>query len=393
MVKLSRTLHNNKKMKKIRIILILPVTFFVLNANAQNFKGHLKLLNNLFIPHPDTLVWFNDQTIDNRLEFRWQAFDFLRLEAQARNRFIYGDFVEFISDYASFLDDNSSYLDLSFIWADERSFVGHTEFDRLFAQFSYHDIELTIGRQRVNWGIDLVWNPNDIFNTFSYLDIEYPERRGTDAITLKYYTGTLAFAELVFSPGRSADSSTYGVRYRTNILSTDAQIIAARMPTHYVIGGGFTSGLGQFAVRSEFSIFFKDNNNYSNGVLATLSADRSFGDGSFMQFGLLYNSFGSKNVREPLSLLQPRVQSPMMLSQGKVNLFVGFNTTIRTLFTPSISILANPSDGSAAIIPGIGYSASDNLTLALNGMLLTGNTNDEYPNFGQLAYFKVQWNF
>ncbi|NLH52329.1 MAG: hypothetical protein GX459_05735 [Bacteroidales bacterium] len=72
---------------------------------------------------------------------------------------------------------------------------------------------------------------------------------------------------------------------------------------------------------------------------------------------------------------------------------MGANTTIATLFAPSIAVLGNPSDGSAVVIPGLSYSASDNLTLALTAMLLTGNHTDEYPNIGQLAYFKVQWNF
>lgn len=83
----------------------------------------------------------------------------------------------------------------------------------------------------------------------------------------------------------------------------------------------------------------------------------------------------------------------MMLSRGKVNLFVGVNSTVASLFTPSLSILVNPIDGSAAVIPSIGYSASDNLMLSLTAMLFTGRQANEYPNVGQLVYFKVQWNF
>jgi len=66
---------------------------------------------------------------------------------------------------------------------------------------------------------------------------------------------------------------------------------------------------------------------------------------------------------------------------------------VATLFTPSLAILANPADWSAAVIPSVGYSTSNNLTLALTAMLFTGRHTDEYPNIGQLAYFKVQWNF
>ena len=42
-------------------------------------------------------------------------------------------------------------------------------------------------RQRINWGQTLVWNPNDIFNAYSYFDFDYIERPGSDAIRLQYY--------------------------------------------------------------------------------------------------------------------------------------------------------------------------------------------------------------
>jgi len=362
-------------------------------AGAQEFKGQLKLLNNLFVPYPDTLMWFTDQTLENRLEFKWDATDWLRFDVQARNRFIYGDFVENIPNYSSLIGSSNGLVNLSFLWAEGRSFVGHTEFDRLFARVSYSRFELTLGRQRVNWGIDLVWNPNDIFNTFSYLNLEYPERPGTDAVTLKAYTGQLSYIEAVYQPHKTDDSSAYGVRYRANIARTDFQFLVARMAGFYMLGGGLSSELGQFAIRSEVSYFHAIRSSEKSGLVATLSADRSFGSNSFVQLGALYNSFGSKGSHEPISLIEPQAQSPMMLSRGKVNLFVGVNSTVATLFTPSLAILANPTDWSAAVIPSLGYSASDNLTLALTAMLFAGNRTDEYPSIGQLAYFKVQWNF
>ncbi len=360
---------------------------------AQDFKGHVKLLNNLFVPYPDTLIWFSDQTIENRLEFKWSRYDKIKVEAHARNRFIYGDFVENIPRYAQLIDGNQGLINLSFLWADGHSFVGFTELDRLNAMLSIGQVELTLGRQRINWGMDLVWNPNDIFNTFSYLNLEYPERPGTDAVNLKVYTGSLSFIEAVYKPQKHTDSSAYGVRYRSNMAATDYQLIVARMPGHYVMGGGFTSELGLFAIRSEFSYFLREKSTNESGLVATLSADRSISNSGFIQLGILYNSFGSSKSFEPISLIEPRVQNPMMLSRGKVNLFASASTTIRTLFTPSLAILANPADGSAVVIPALSYSASNNLTLALTTILFTGSRAAEYQNTGQLMYFKVQWNF
>ncbi|MDK2909809.1 MAG: hypothetical protein PWR20_1376 [Bacteroidales bacterium] len=380
-------------MKKVLQVALFSVVVLCVKVDAQEFKGHLKWINNLFVPHPDTLVWFSDQTLENRLELKWDVVPWLRLVAQARNRFIYGDFVENIPNYASLISGTNEFVDLSFLWAEGRSFIGHTEFDRLFAQVNVSRFELTLGRQRVNWGIDLVWNPNDLFNTFSYLNLEYPECPGTDAVSMKIYTSSLSYVEAVYQPQKTADSSAYGIRYRGNFTHSDFQALAARMAGYDVLGGGLSSELGQFAIRSEVSYFRAHKSNEKSGWVATLSADRSLGSNSFVQFGVLFNAFGSSDIYEPFSLIEPQAQNPMMLSRGKINLFVGANTTMATLFTPSIALLGNPSDGSAVVIPGLSYSASDNLTLALTAMLLTGDRTDEYPNIGQLAYLKVQWNF
>ncbi|MCG8318265.1 MAG: hypothetical protein MI921_02070 [Cytophagales bacterium] len=45
-----------------------------------------------------------------------------------------------------------------------------------------------IGKHRINWGKSYVWNPNDVFNAYSFFDFDYEERRGTDALLIKYTT-------------------------------------------------------------------------------------------------------------------------------------------------------------------------------------------------------------
>ncbi len=377
--------------KRIGIFLVL---FVVASIGAgQDFKGHVKHLNTLFVPNPDTSIWFLDQTLENRLEFRWQKYLWMQFEAHARTRFIYGDFVENIPNYSRMLDRDQGFFDLSMLWADRHSFVGCTEFDRLWIQFRLKHGDITMGRQRINWGMDLTWNPNDIFNTFSYLNMEYPARPGTDAVNLKIYTGSLSFIEAVFQPKRDMDSSTYGVRWKAALGSTEYQWIVANMPTHYIVGGGFSGEIWQFAVRSEFSYFHSHSSGNKNGLVTTLSFDRSFASTGFVQFGMLYNSLGSNKVEQSFSFIEPQVLSPTRLSKGKFNLMAGVNGTIRTLYTPSFVVLANPIDGSAVLIPALSFAASDNLALAITSMLLIGKRQTEYPNIGQLIYGKIQWDF
>ena len=54
--------------------------------------------------------------------------------------------------------------------------------------YDYRDnkINFRIGRQRINWGTTTIWNPNDIFNAYNFLDFDYEERPGMDGGKFQY---------------------------------------------------------------------------------------------------------------------------------------------------------------------------------------------------------------
>lgn len=386
-------------MMKKTVFLPIALTAVLQYSYAQNiskweFKGHIKSLQNLYVPYPDTSYWFSDNTLDNRLQLTYYPSNWLKFDVQARNRFIYGDFVKMIPNYAEQIDTDNSFFDLSFLWSNGNSYILHTIIDRLNATVNYGNWQIVAGRQRINWGIDLVWNPNDIFNTFSYFDLEYPERPGTDALSVKYFSGITSFAEAVYQPAKTWDSTSLGIVYRFNIYEADVQFIAGKMRSLLTAGFGFTKSVGGAAIRSEVS-YFKSyiNKNTPEGIVGTLSSDYSFGDNWYVQAGILYNSFGKKNNQGNLNLFDTQVQSPMTLSRGKFNVMAGITGQFGPLVTPGLSAIANPTDGSIALIPTISVSATDNINVSLNAILLTGKSTDEYANFGQFVYLKGEWNF
>ena len=63
--------------------------------------------------------------------------------------------------------------------------------------------ELTLGRQRINWGVNLAFNPNDLFNAYSLIDFDYQERPGSDAIRFQYFTNELSSFETAVQFGKS----------------------------------------------------------------------------------------------------------------------------------------------------------------------------------------------
>ncbi|MCK7542259.1 MAG: hypothetical protein MZV63_70990 [Marinilabiliales bacterium] len=69
------------------------------------------------------------------------------------------------------------------------SHVLNTFIDRASVDFTAGTLQVSAGRQRINWSQALVWNPNDIFNTYSSFDFDYMERPGSDAVRVDLLTG------------------------------------------------------------------------------------------------------------------------------------------------------------------------------------------------------------
>jgi hypothetical protein len=384
-----------KKIILLTISLFIGINLYAQDSPKYEFKGYVKDLQNVFIPNPDTSVWFSDNTLDNRLQLTYYPFQWLKFDVQSRNRFIYGDFVEMIPNYGKYIDKDMGYFDLSFLWGNGNSYIAHTAFDRLNATINIKSWQITLGRQRINWGMDLAWNPNDIFNTYSYFDLEYPERPGTDAVSVKYYSGIASFAEGVYQLAETWDSTSLGFLYRFNTHEFDIQALVGKMRSNLVAGVGWSGNVGNAALRGEVSYFnpYTDKDVQDNGVIASLSADYSFADSWYVQVGGLYNSFGKTKNQGSIDLLAPTSPNPKMLSKGRYNIFTSLSGKFGPLVTPTLSAIANPSDGSLILIPSISISAADNINVALTGMILTGESETEYQNIGQLVYLKFEWNF
>ncbi len=67
-------------------------------------------------------------------------------------------------------------VDMSWNIVEKQSFLLNTTIDRLWFDLHFNKFQVTVGRQRINWGQTFVWNPNDIFNAYSFFDFDYVER-------------------------------------------------------------------------------------------------------------------------------------------------------------------------------------------------------------------------
>src|SRR6185312_7762164 len=149
---------------------------FLTNATAQNdsvktakqkkvtLKGYIKYLHEVsFVDNADDLLTNN--LLHNRINFRYEPSSHFNVRVEVRNRLFYGELVKYTPDFASSLANTNEWVDLSKTWIAQRSLVLHSTIDRACAEYSEGKWDITVGRQRINWGINTVWTPSDIFNT------------------------------------------------------------------------------------------------------------------------------------------------------------------------------------------------------------------------------------
>jgi len=376
--------------------MLLPFKAFMQESKVS-LNGYVKELYMFYSPEftlPGTEVdylWSN--IIHNRLNFKWYATAKLTAVAEMRNRLMFGNLIKDFPSYKATVDVDNGLMDLSWISAQGDSWFVHSIIDRAYLDYSSGKWQVKVGRQRVNWGVNLVWNPNDIFNTFSYFDFDYEERPGTDAVRVQYYTGVTSSAELVYKPGRDIERSALAGMYRFSKWDYDFQFLGGQAGSDWVLGAGWSGDIRGAGFRGELTHFEPRNSSSSQATVASVSADYTFSNSWYIHTSVLYNSAGKTGKAGGMNVLFNPELSAKQLSVARYSLFGQVSKPITPLFSGSFSGIVNPLDGSFYVGPAFTYSLLNNLELMLTGQLFFGDAGTEFGDIGRLAFGRLKWSF
>lgn len=378
------------------LLIIIPLQAFVQESKVS-LNGYVKELYMFYspeIPIPGTdLDYLATNIIHNRLNFKWYTSKKFTTVIEMRNRLMFGNLVTKFPDYQSTVDVDNGLMDLSWISAQSTSWFVHSMIDRAYLDYSSGKWQVRLGRQRVNWGVNLVWNPNDIFNTFSYFDFDYEERPGTDAIRVQYYTGTTSSAELVYKPGRDNAHTSLAGMYRFAKWDYDFQFIGGQAGNDWVFGGGWSGDIRGAGFRGELTHFEPRNDLSTRATVASASADYTFSSSWYIHTSLLYSSNGKTGKAGGMNVLFNPDMSAKQLSFARYSLFCQVSKPITPLLSGSFSGIVNPSDGSFYVGPAFTYSLLNNLELMLTSQLFFGDSGTEFGDIGQIAFGRLKWSF
>ncbi len=165
--------------------------------------------------------------------------------------------------------------------------------DRLYAEYSYEKWEVRLGRQRINWGIGTVWNPNDIFNAFAFTDFDYEERPGSDALRVRYFSGFASSIEVAVKAFDRWEEAVAAGLWKFNFREFDFQVLAGYARQDLVAGAGWAGNLGNAGIKGEFSYFSPLKEEGQSAFALTVAMDYSTAKNLYLQAGYLYNSLGA----------------------------------------------------------------------------------------------------
>lgn len=234
--------------------------------------------------------FMNENLLHNRLNFKAYISNGITFTGELRNRLFTGDFVRMGSYYSDIIGYDRGFADMSWNLISENSFLFNSTLDRLNVDFTFNKFQITAGRQRINWGQTFVWNPNDIFNAYSFFDFDYVERPGSDAVRLQYFTSSSSAAEIAVKADNNHNITAAGL-YRFSLWGYDIQFLAGFVNGQdIVVGTGWSGAIGGLSFRGEVSWFdqYEDFPGDESTVLATTGFEKIFKNNSMAQVQIMY---------------------------------------------------------------------------------------------------------
>lgn len=337
-----------------------------------------------------------DNFFHNRLNFRYYANNKITAGVDFRNRFFYGEALEMNPFFADAIDYDPGLVDLSFNLYESKSFLLNSTIDRAWLDYMDDKWNIRLGRQRINWGLNLAWNPNDIFNAFNFTDFDYEERPGSDAVKVQRFLKGMNNLELVYKFTGNIDDDVVALKYGFNKWRYDFQVFGAKAEKDAVLGLGWAGSIKNIGFKGEATYFQPYQQLIeTDGVLsAAVSFDYTFKKGIYVNFGSLYNSSGSDS---PSALLNGQVfatgiaaksLSPSQLSyMGQVsgNFTPLFTWSTATIYLQGVNVLF--------LMPSLSYSISNAWDVNLLGQVYLGEQQKVFRNLGSAVFLRLKWSF
>ncbi len=384
-------------------------------ALDYDLRGYVKEYPALMQPAAGDDEWL--AVTRGRLKLRWFASESLTLVADYEAKLSFGSMLGEPAYVAikSAQTAHRELLDLTGVIADRGNLFATHALDRAYAQWYSPRFVVTLGRQRIAWGVSNYFSPLDKFAPFAPSEIDKEERVGIDAAKVSLPWGTVSNVEAIYSPRKGWNDPRIGGRMRSSMGDWDISAIAGRFDGANVAGASTSGAIEGAGVTGEVL--------YTRGGLVRagypsppctttvcpfgrwLGRPRQTGDFLRATVGAEYGfawqnlTVGGEYYFDGSGTTDKYAYDWLGLAGGQ-RISVGMHYvagSVRVLVTPLLTVvgatIANLNDGSRLIQPLAEYSVTASLLLKAGAQLFTGGAASEFGSASDMYYGIVAWYF
>lgn len=363
------------------------------SSDILNLRGYIKELGGLQFDRnfSDPAV---SNIIHNRLNFRLDASNNISFSLEGRNRLIYNEMLRDYPGVSDLFAHDDGLVDMSAVWMTDGSWIGYSEIDRLYMDWRMESWQVRAGRQRINWGVNLVSNPNDLFNTYSFFDFDYQERPGADAVRVQYFIDHMSRLQLAVSPSKDKKEMVAAAMLNFNWMNNDWQALAGYFKDRMAAGVGWAASIGGAGFKGEATWFYdimKSEGRKRGNIVAATGLDYMFSNGTFAVVEFLYNGGYGRSQADIFMITEPLRADNIMFSKYAATLSA--QHSFSPLLQGGMSIMALPDIEATFMMPSLTLSLLRNFDMEFFGQVFMGGSGTLFEEAGSAVYLSLQYSF
>lgn len=386
-----------KYAKQFLSISFLLASTFVFSQEKNSFKdnyssrGYLKYMQTLaFNAEGEMAV---DNLIHNRLNFAYETESGHKFVTEIRNRIFYGASVTSIPNYGDLINEYDGVLPFEFLIVGNSNVVMSTIIDRAYYQYSTEKAQLRIGRQRINWGMNTTWNPNDLFNSYNIYDFDYEEREGADAIRFSYFPNYMSSIDVAYKFTGDWKTDIFSAMYKMNKWNYDLQFLVGKFQENISFGTGWAGSLKNVGFKGELTFFQPYEFEETMNTSFSTSFDYSLKNGTYLMASYLFNSSGTNLLSDSANPIF-NIPNAEYLMPAKHNAMGLASYMISPIFSTSLTTVYSFGLNSLSLAPTATFSIMNNLDLDIIGQFFWQEfSSSEFQNIGNGVYWRFKWSF
>lgn len=353
-------------------------------------NGYIRNLESYSFQH-DFQKSISGNFLHNRINTQWNSSERIVVNLAIRNRLFWGEEVKVIPDFAEQLRNQNEAFNLQKAWVQNESLVLHSNMDRLNFMYQDNRLKVIAGRQRINWGVTTNWNPNDVFNSYNFLDFDYEERPGVDGCRIQYSPDNFSGAEAAIALVGKSRKVVSAFKYSLNKWGYDVHLNAGWYKDYPSAGAGWAGNILDAGFRGEVQ-YYHQTQGAASHLNLSLESDYVLKNGWYLSIAYLLNSRGIDRPLRRAENIDFRI-SPENLMPTRQNFMLGTRKEITPLLSFGMNLLYAPGTNLIIFLPSLRYKIAADFDADLVWQSFFSELDEELTVLNHRGFLRLKLNF